>query len=111
MINVRMKYAVGGVMSDIAEGIGKKPFVPPRAGKKSMKKAVGTAIVKKSAEIDFRRAERPIEKAEIRALSAEKVELGRTYFILQGLRQAQKRLSRNREMGISGRHMDSICLF
>ena len=29
MINVRMKYAVGGVMSDIAEGIGKKPFVPP----------------------------------------------------------------------------------
>ena len=90
MINLRMKYAVGGVMSDIAEGIGKKPFVPPRAGKKSMKKAVGTAIVKKSAEIDFRRAECAVKETKIRALSAEKIHFGRAYGVLKIFRQALK---------------------
>lgn len=55
-----------------------------------MKKAVGTAIVKKSAEIDFRRAERAVKKNKNPRPEREKIHFGRAYGVLKIFRQALK---------------------
>ena len=73
MIDIGMKNAVCGIVADVSQRVGSEGGT---GGKKEhgTEKSIGTAVMQESSEIEFGSPERAVEKAEIRALSAKKVQ-------------------------------------